>query len=67
MILLGIFCNEVYLVRLIRPFKHPLFVVLVFSMLVFSLCSTILNCPPGSNLILVLLHPLLDSGKSWLA
>ena len=30
MILLGIFCNEIYLVRLIRPFKHPLFVVLVF-------------------------------------
>jgi len=37
MSLLGIFCNEIYFVRLIRPFKHPLFMVLVFSMLVFSL------------------------------
>ena len=60
MILLGIFCNEVYLVRLIRPFKHPLFVVLVFSMLVFSLCSTILNCPPGRH-VCKLKHVLLAS------
>ena len=51
MSLLGIFCNEIYFVRLIRPFKHPLFMVLVFSMLVFSLCNRILDCPPGRHVV----------------